>query len=111
MSTVITRLKASKSEYDAARFASGKYAGRKWAEEEADYDGLRKISMVEVPDHGADVGKGLGYGLEMEIRSEGFLDYAGISVELADEPAYLYGFIVGAREVYNEVYFELHPQF
>jgi hypothetical protein len=108
MSSVIKRLRASKEEYVAEIASYGKEAGRKWAQDEATYIDLKRVSTIEPPSYHrydsdyAFASLRRAVDPEDELGDEDLANYLGVEKEDLTEE-FVTRFIEGAQEVYKEV--------
>ena len=98
MTTAIERLRASKQETVQQERIEGKQQGREWAENTADYNDLRRISIIKVPDD--DVRAALN---EAFTDADDILDtyFGADAIVHSDE--YIGAWIKGAQEFFAEV--------
>ena len=112
MTTAIERLRASKAKSDKEDEITGKADGRSWAENDAEYNDLRRVAEIDLENalrinafNGLSMLDTLYNALDegRNLSAEDFKEevFGDRNADITD--AYAWAFIEGAQEFYNEV--------
>ena len=103
MNEAIERLRASKQKYDGEAVANGNRAGRYWAEKEAEFYELARVSRISEDDEDVcnSLRKAIDPGNDLDDSELWNRLFGGD--EYPDEEAFVLAFIKGARKFFESV--------